>query len=199
MSHQSRSAIRHCSTPSASISKVRSGEAIPSAEVAQQLGAIDLDLSLMLSKPKETWNLAPLKDRVAELVERGETATDRGDARVLHEKIEQISSVFHVSDTAPTIAEVSGYAAVTKEAADPRYDGQGWLKPVLSRTRHSAPYALVDSEGKPQCFVTPSPGFKIERYVNKQVGVYGRRGVIESLQAPHVLAERVIDLERHLR
>ena len=88
---------------------------------------------------------------------------------------------------------------MTQEAASARYDGQGWLKPVLSRTRHAAPYALVDSDGKPICFVTPSPGFRIEGYVNKRVGVYGRRGVIESLNAQHVLAERVIDLEKQLR
>jgi hypothetical protein len=39
----------------------------------------------------------------------------------------------------------------------------------------------------------------VGRYVNKQVGLYGRRGYIESLQTPHVTAERVIDLERVVR
>jgi hypothetical protein len=29
--------------------------------------------------------------------------------------------------------------------------------------------------------------------------VYGQRGVIESLKSPHIVASRVIDLERHLR
>jgi hypothetical protein len=31
------------------------------------------------------------------------------------------------------------------------------------------------------------------------VGLYGRRGMLEELKKPHVLAERVIDLERQWR
>jgi hypothetical protein len=172
---------------------------IASAAVRQELDAIDLDLSLMLSRPKENWNLGPLKSRVQELVDKGETAADRGEARLMHEKLDQIGQTFNVTDELVGVTAASGIAAVSKEASDPRYDGQGWLKPVLSRSRHAAPYALVDSEGKPTCFVTPSTGFKIERYVNKRVGIYGRRGVIESLNAQHVVAERVIDLEKQLR
>ena len=177
---------------------VGSNGLISSDEVRRQLDAVDVDLSLMLAQPKETWNLGALQDRVRQLVDKGETAADRGEARLMEQKLEQIAQTFSVSD-APAAAATSGYAAVTREASDPRYDGQGWLKPVLSRTRHAAPYALVDSDGKPVCFVTPSPGFRIEGYVNKRVGVYGRRGVIESLNAQHVLAERVIDLDRQLR
>jgi hypothetical protein len=187
-------------TPSLSRSApaIGSNGLISSEEVRQQLDAIDLDLSLMLAQPKETWNLEPLERRVLELVDKGETAADRGEARLMHEKIKQIQATFNVSDPPPA-APTTAYAAMTREAADPRYDGQGWLKPVLSRTRHVAPYALVDSDGKPICFVTPAPGFRIEGYVNKRVGVYGRRGRIESLNAQHVLAERVIDLDKQLR
>lgn len=172
---------------------------ISSRDVRRQLDAIDVDLSLMLAQPKETWNLEGLEERVRQLVEKGETAADRGEARLMQEKLEQIAQTFNVSDAPEAAAAVSGYAAVTREAADPRYDGEGWLKPVLSRKRHTAPYALVDSDGKPVCFVTPSPGFRIEGYVNKRVGIYGRRGVIQSLNAQHVLAERVIDLDRQVR
>jgi len=188
--------------PMASLSRsspaIGSNGLISSEEVRQQLEAIDLDLSLTLAQPKESWNLEPLEDRVQQLVDKGETAGDRGEARLMHEKIKQIQATFNVSEP-PAASSASGYAAMTREASDPRYDGQGWLKPVLSRTRHVAPYALVDSDGKPICFVTPSPGFRIEGYVNKRVGVYGRRGRIESLNAQHVLAERVIDLEKQLR
>ena len=189
---------RPSANPSRSAPVIGSNGLISSEEVKQQLDAIELDLSLMLAQPKETWNLEPLEQRVRQLVDKGETAGDRGEARLMQEKLDQIEETFHVAD-APVAATASGYAAMAQEAAAPRYDGQGWLKPVLSRTRHAAPYALVDSDGKPICFVTPSPGFRIEGYVNKRVGVYGRRGVIESLNAQHVLAERVIDLERQLR
>ena len=70
---------------------------------------------------------------------------------------------------------------------------------MISKNKPLAPYAVVDEDGKPLCFVTPSPGMNIGRYVNKQVGLYGRRGYIESLKTPHVTAERVIDLDRVVR
>jgi hypothetical protein len=58
---------------------------------------------------------------------------------------------------------------------------------------------LVDADGKPLYFVTPTPGLNLSRYVNKQVGVYGRRGYMEQLKTPHVMAERIIDLDRQWR
>lgn len=173
---------------------------VSSEEVKRQLDAVDVDLSLMLAQPQESWELGRLRARVQDLVDKGETAADRGEARLMLEKIDKIAATFNVNESASTGSVASiGYSAVMREAADPRYDGTGWLKPVLSRTRHVAPYALVDSDGKPICFVTPSPGFRIEGYVNKRVGVYGRRGVVESLNAQHILAERVIDLDKQLR
>lgn len=89
----------------------------------------------------------------------------------------------------------------TSELADPRYDAQGWLKPVVSRKGDTpaAPFAVVDADGQPVCFITPSPGLNLNRYVNKQVGMYGRRGYLEELKKPHVVAERVIELDSRLR
>jgi hypothetical protein len=39
----------------------------------------------------------------------------------------------------------------------------------------------------------------MNRYVDKEVGLYGRRGFIETMRLPHVTAQRVIDLDRHRR
>jgi hypothetical protein len=186
------------SSISRSFVNVGSNGLVSSADVKNELDAIEVDLSLMLAQPRESWDLSSFRSRVQQLVDKGETAADRGEARLMQQKLEQIAQTFNVGD-APSLNGTTGYAAVAREAADPRYDGEGWLKPVLSRTRQVAPYALVDSDGKPICFVTPSPGFRIEGYVNKRVGVYGRRGVVESLNAKHVMAERVIDLDRVVR
>jgi hypothetical protein len=43
-------------------------------------------------------------------------------------------------------------------------------------------------------FVTPGPGINLRRYENKPVGIYGKRGMIEALKKPHLVAERVIEL-----
>jgi hypothetical protein len=184
----------------------------------QQLEQIEVDLSLMLAQDRSQWNLAPLRERVQQLIEQGADPAARGRARLTLDKIKQFEEAFDVAGFGPigriagqqaalsapntSPANTSGDPVAEKNSlADPRYDAQGWLKPVVSRKsdKAAAPYAVVDQEGQPLCFVTPSPGLNLNRYLNKPVGLYGRRGMLEELQKPHVLAERVIDLDRQRR
>jgi hypothetical protein len=168
------------------------------ANTAAQLQQLELDLSLMIAQDKSTWNLAAIRSRVEQLVERSPTPADRGQARLLLDKIKEFEDAFAVAGQGPL--DTSAAAATDTPAGSPyapRYDAKGWLKPVVSRNKPAAPYAIVDEDGKPLCFVTPSPGLNIARYANKEVGLFGKRGYIEALKTPHVVAERVIDLERH--
>jgi hypothetical protein len=167
---------------------------------ASQLEAWELELSLMLSQDRSTWNLAGLRQKVEAAVEGGSDPVERGRARLLLDKIKQFETTFDAADIGP-IGTTAGstHEPAAGSLADPRYDARGWLKPVISKSKPTAPYAVVDEEGKPLCFVSPSPGMNLGRYVNKQVGLYGRRGYIETLKTPHVTAERVIDLERVVR
>jgi hypothetical protein len=176
----------------------------PIDTAASQLQQLDVELSLMLAKDKSAWNLTDLRQRVESLVERGNDPVARGQARLLLDKIKQFEQTFDAEDIGPVAASVAAPAVEADpkpSPADPRYDSKGWLKPVVSRRSEKppAPFAIVDSDGKPICFISPSPGLNLNRYVNKQVGVYGRRGYIESLKTTHVTAERVIDLSRHVR
>jgi hypothetical protein len=190
-----RSTIRSVPTSSAASESL--------VNVSRQLEQLELDLSVMLAQDKSQWDLAGLRQHVEELVERGSDPVARGQARLLLDKIKQFELTFDAEDIGPIAAAASDAveAVSVPSPADPRYDGQGWLKPVVSRRSEKppAPFALVDSDGKPLVFITPSPGLNLNRYVNKQVGVYGRRGYIESLKSSHVTAERVIDLSRQLR
>jgi hypothetical protein len=185
--------------------------ALNDPQLHQQLEQIEVDLSLMLAQDRSLWNVAPLRERVQALVEQGSNPAARGQARLLLEKIQQFEAAFDV-ESAPRTTSSATSAPQSPSAgesegesksplADPRYDAQGLLKPVISRktNKPAAPYAVVDPDGQPLCFVTPSPGLNLNRYVNKQVGLYGRRGMLEELKKPHVLAERVIDLERQWR
>src|SRR4029078_10839248 len=176
-------------------------------EINRQLDQIEVDLSSMVAKDQSEWNLPALKRRVETLVDSGVDPAARGRARLMQEKIKQFEDTFHStaapvarSPSAPKVAAADKTAA-TNSLADPRYDAQGWLKPVVSRKgeKPAAPYAVVDSEGQPIMFVSPSPGLNVNRYLNKQVGLYGRRGYLEELKRPHVVAERVIELYTHLR
>jgi len=167
---------------------------------ANQLQQLELDLSLMVAREKSTWNLAALRSQAEQLVERSPTATERGQARLLLDKIKRFEDAFAVADQGPlgSAAAAAGSEPPAGSPYAPRYDAKGWLKPVVSRTKPAAPYAVVDEDGKPLCFVTPSPGLNLARYANKQVGLFGKRGYIEALKTPHVVAERVIDLDRHM-
>ena len=172
---------------------------LTSDEIARQLDQVEIDLSLMLSQDRSKWNLAAVRDRVNTLVESGADPAARGRARLVLDKIKQFEEAFDASSGPTPIAQT--LPATKSSVADPRYDAQGWLKPVISRKseKPAAPFAVVDAEGKPVCFISPSPGLNLNRYLNKQVGLYGRRGFLEELKKPHLMAERIVEIDSHLR
>jgi len=174
-------------------------------EVARQLDQLEIDLSLMLAQDRSQWNLAMLKQRATTLIEGGSDPASRGRARLVLDKITQFENAFEIPagpvNRAGDVAQAKAASTTPDPLADPRYDAQGWLKPVISRKgdKSVAPFAVVDAEGKPVCFVSPSPGLNLNRYVNQPVGLYGRRGYMEQLKKPHVVAERVIVLDNKVR
>jgi hypothetical protein len=176
----------------------------PAGDIDRELDQIEVDLSLTLAQDKSLWNLAPLRQRTQQLVEQGAGPIARGRARLLLDKIQQFEDAFDVREYGPISTPAAAQAAALPAAgslSDPRYDATGWLKPVVSRKNEKpvADYAVVDQDGQPLCFVSPSPGLNLHRYLNKQVGLYGRRGYLPELKKPHVIAERVIDLDRQWR
>ncbi len=189
------------SLPTPSVSSGVTGN-IADSDVRRQLDQIELDLSLMLSQQRSQWDFTDLERRVQALVDSGADPVARGRARLVLDKIKQFEKSFAATSGASRGASTHSTAADSEGAsstlADPRYDAQGTLKEVISRKSVNpvAPYAVVDGEGQPLCFISPSPGLNLNRYLNKQVGLYGRRGYLEELKKPHVLAERVIELQR---
>ena len=141
---------------------------------------------------------------------KGADPAARGRARLLLDKMKQFEDAFHLpsgplsrTGMAPPAASggIEKGDSASDPLSDPRDDAQGWLKPVVSRRgdKPAAPFAVVDADGQPLCFVSPSPGLNLNRYLNQQVGLYGRRGYLEQLKKPHVVAERVIALDSRVR
>jgi hypothetical protein len=56
-----------------------------------KLHELDAELSLTVARDPSTWNLAPLRGKAAALMDSGQTALDRGRARVLVEKIDEFA------------------------------------------------------------------------------------------------------------
>jgi hypothetical protein len=203
VTHSAPSASRSRLDPLPRIADARAGErksyevsAQPTPRARQRLDELELELSLMLAQDRSRWDLAALRQKVEELIATGSDPLERGQARLLSDKIKQFEDSFAAEGGVADAPAGPADEPAAGSLADPRYDAKGWLKPVMSKNKPIAPYAVVDESGQPLCFVTPSPGMNLGRYVNKQVGLYGRRGYIESLKSPHVTAQRVIDLER---
>jgi hypothetical protein len=88
-------------------------------------------------------------------------------------------------------------AAIRRQADNVHYAGQGWLVPVLSAHTHLPRFALADRAGSIQAFVTPRPGLNLRRYLRQEVGIVGRETVSIDNTAPHLIADRVVVLDRH--
>ncbi len=168
---------------------------------------------MMVAGEMRTWRLTDLRQRVDANLVRYESTAERVQARQLLDRIaefEQLQSRMAqptASGSSPADSGVpaanSATAAPAETAAQPandvQYDGSGWLVPVHSATGTAPPFALLDAQGEVLGYVSPTPGLNLQRYVRKQVGVFGQRGYVPSLNKPHVTAERIVDLDRHLR
>lgn len=160
-------------------------------DITRELDELDLKLSLMLARDKSTWNFSSFKSRIEQIVETAPTPGDRGQARFMLDKIKRFEDAFDVR-TLPEVAPTAPVAGRDFRA----YDGEGWLTAVKSSDKPVAPYALVDADGRRICFVSPTPGLSVSSHLNKRVGLYGKRGLIPDLNEPHVLASKVVDLDR---
>jgi uncharacterized protein YgiM (DUF1202 family) len=178
-------------TASAGSSAENATNSASSDEVSRELEELDVQLSLLLSRDKSTWNFSTIKERVQRIVETGATPGDRGQARFMLDKIKRFEETFDVQSL-PEMKPAAPLASRDFRA----YDGEGWLTAVKSSVKRVAPYALVDAEGKRICFVTPAPGLSVSSHVDKRVGLYGKRGLIPDWNEPHVLASKVVDLDR---
>jgi hypothetical protein len=185
----------------------------------QSVEELEVDLAMMVARDAQTWRLAELRQRVDANLLRFETTAERVQARRLLERIGEFEQLQDrmaqaspsavqpsplTASSPPAIPAVPAKASAPADAAagtaaDVKYDGSGWLVPVHSVTGAAPPFALLDAQGEVLGYVSPTPGLNLQRYVRKQVGIFGLRGYVSTLNKPHVTAERVVDLDRHLR
>jgi len=200
---------------------------------------LELRVSQEVVKPAETWQLKPLRERAVELSKIGESPLERGRARLVLDKLEELEALYErkialkaaastlpqavlidptadpdVGDATSNLLDPTGLirsaasmvdpaASFKKSGIDPRYDGHGWLMPVVTRAStqkkagYTPPFALTDNQGNVIQFVSPSPGLNLRRYAKMQVGIYGQVSPLAQLTHPHLTAHRVVVLSRH--
>jgi len=82
------------------------------------------------------------------------------------------------------------------------YDGEGVLArsvaqgPARGLRTYAPPFALTDGRGGILTFVTPAPGLNLNRFLGRKIGIYGQRGYLESYGKPHLVADKVMVVDR---
>jgi hypothetical protein len=76
------------------------------------------------------------------------------------------------------------------------FDATGQLIVVHSRRAEIPQYAITNGNGEILRFVSMKDGSSLAKLVNSEVGILGKKGFLRSLNKPHIVAERVLLLQR---
>ena len=183
----------------------------------EALERLEFELAQMLVEEPTVWSFTDLEIQAQSLLERARTAVERGKVRLLLKKIAQsddvrrryvefVDSEVRLDRRERQLDSVrsrpkwnDGEAAPVAEVrTSKRFDGHGRLGRIITDDPDAPRYALVNEEGKVNCYVTPAPGVNLEYYVSKWIGVVGAAGYIPKRQARHVMAKHITPLETAL-
>ncbi len=160
-----------------------------------------VQLSAMVSKPTEQWNLEPFRVTAKSWIELGETPLMRGEARLLLERVEQFESLRLRTLTTGTIPATLPSSpanplteAVPQRAAESGSQASGWLVTVHTSVPGQPEFALTDDAGKVIAYLRPTTGMNLRRYLQQPVTVYGQPGYLPNLAARQIIADRVVRL-----
>ncbi len=171
-------------------------------EFQKRIEDAELALSVMVAEEPTVWQFDKLTTEVESLLNRSETAPQRGKARILLAKIDRFASIKqrHAAintlweDTRNRNQQLAGLRRQNESRRPPgdgRFDGRGRLTRVVSPKRGAPRYALVDDTGDIQCYVTPAPGVNLRHYEQRLVGVNGSRGYVPEQRAHHIMAKHI--------
>jgi len=164
------------------------------------------ELSIIVSRPVEQWNLAPLRDSAIQWIERGETPLIRGEARLLLDRIERFEllrqrtgSYITPSPLGPQLPMGPNPSyPVDRSQADrsPSMQSElsGWLVAVHTSLPGQPEFALTDDVGNVKAYVQPTTGLNLRRYTQQMVTVYGPQGYLPNLGAKQIVADRLVRL-----
>ena len=151
-------------------------------------------LSIIVSRSAEQWNLSPLRDSAKMWIERGETPLMRGEARLLLDRIERFESVRQRSSMTPLTPPTNYSEAVPLQRPSSESELSGWLVAVHTSLPGQPEFALTDDLGNVKAYVRPTTGLNLRRYVQQPVTVFGPQGFLPNLNAKQVVADRVVRL-----
>lgn len=189
--------IYAASYANASANAAREPAGTPERFQTAAIQEVFLQLTAMVAKPTEQWNLEPFRVSAKSWIELGDTPLIRGEARLLLDRIEDFESLRTrslsiqppPSPTAPPLTE-----AVPPRVAGSGSEASGWLVSIVTSLPGQPEFAITDDAGKVLAYVRPTTGLNLRRYVQQTVTVYGTPGYIPNLAAKQIIAERVVRL-----
>jgi hypothetical protein len=185
---------------------------------ADEFADIDLALSLAVSGPSESWNLAPIRERLRQSAARAGTQPDRLRAEAIDARLSRFEAIQSGQRSLATTAPAdpsplqlgSMWSSLSRIGTRPirpgvlangaPADGQptwtppdqtettGRLATVVSRRPEAPRWALVDDSNQVIVFVTPSSGVNLAPLVGQQVSVRGSRGYMPEYKRPYLVA-----------
>jgi uncharacterized protein YgiM (DUF1202 family) len=183
-----------------------------SEEVQAEMDRIDLELSMMVVEEPSAWSFDAMRIRGETLLDRADTAADRGKVRLFLNKIARFEDIKQRYNTVTAMREqtavsnrfLAGLQRTMEKAAatadpDGQFDGVGQLQPVFAQKLGAPRYALLDEAGNVRYYVTPAPGVNLQNYVGRQVGITGTRGYMPEQRTQHITARHISSLESRIR
>ncbi len=183
------------------------------AKLAKQVKEMNVDLSLLVTREINQWDLVALRGRADQLTDTARGTVYAKDARDIAQRIAEFEELQRRHQNLGQAASEAnpgrqqgvsaaprelnddpvgtGVIPISDSGSDEEFSGVGWLMPVHSARRIAPPYALLDDDGQVKCYVTPSPGLNLRRYVREHVSVRGHQRQMASLRATLVTADRV--------
>jgi hypothetical protein len=191
----------------------------PSVGVSEaELADIDLALALTVTGPSESWNLAPIRERLRLAAARADTEPDRARVQAIDTRLTRFEAIqgkqravvaTPTTDTSPLRlgSMWSSLGALGSRPIRPGVlpggvpaDGRptwtppeqmettGRLATVVSRRPDAPRWALVDEQNNVLVFVTPQAGVNMAPLVGQQVTVRGARGYMPEYKRPYMVA-----------
>ncbi len=168
--------------------------------LGQELIDIELQLTKQVCQAPSTWRLSELHDRAQAVIDTSDDPKQRLVARNVIAKIAQFEDVRRRQKTIVArnydVNSPGNRLASTNVLGEPAYDGTGFLMPVVTQDPSMPKYVLTDKDGNIIQFVSPKPGINLKRFEQQRVAILGERGYLPTYNQPHLMAERVITLDK---
>ncbi|MEN6450138.1 MAG: SH3 domain-containing protein [Thermoguttaceae bacterium] len=179
-------------------------------EFQSEYELLQLELSAMILEDAATWSLSEFRERANWLLDEAPTAVERGQARLLANRIARFEQVRQRQEAVLAMRDdparrerfVAGLPSRSDRErsgamfeTDGRFDGVGRLTEVQRRKPGTPRYALTNDRGEVLCYVTPTPGVNPREYLGRRVGVVGSRANIIEPRASHITAHRIMPLD----